>query len=922
MKKIISLSSFSFIILALMIGLISLSNVNAQNSGSLITTVNAGFSFAKDLELGDTDPDVRELQKVLNSDVDTLVASTGIGSQGQESTYFGNLTKLAVIKFQNKYASTVLTPIGMTAGNGYVGLRTRTKLNQLIGVATTLPSAGQPQNQAGSGSSAPATNTNSGQTQMSTCQFVDLLINIGAIAPNLANQARTAVSCSTTSTATGQTPTVDIKINGQNGPISLNSPQNVTISWTSSNVTSCVSQTAKPTSGSDTVYINASGNIGISCTGPYGTVTDSVSINLANSNNGALQVSCYADPDDIDTGDSLIWRAEAEGGTGSYSYSWSGAVTGSSANVSKTYTVAGAKTATVHVSSGSLSATASCSANVGQGNANTASALQVSCSASPTSVNLGEPITWIAAPSGGNGTFTYSWLGAELSGASQTLARTYTTAGAKSAVVMVSSGNLTASNTCSANVNSAGSAWSGFDTTATTTAPVIPLQASCLASPSSVTLNNAVTWIASPTGGSGAYTYSWSGTEALSGNSNYITKNYSFVGNKQASVSITSGSVTVTANCSASVTQDNTSGVSTGNSFASGSNVEQAPAETSISPSDASVAASVMAGSSGTLNSLGSLTGMDPSTILNQLMSGSFNDSSAMSGLSGQNLNSAMSQVSSIRSLISSFRNGGSALVFGGRVVIAGVCDTNPAPVIYPPPTYIRNVTETPYFTIVPDAGGMTVGATSMVGYLLGATQAPGTVVLGNYTPGGMQCTDSTGIPTPGVPFIGYVAGFLGGSAGSGLTGTASGSIGGSSQFSGLGSYGGGYQQQPVSYTGGTTGTWGGANNGTGGSFIMTNGTTCGSPNNYCNTGNNTYVGAVYHSNSTGTGGYIQTSPTNGTNWVAPQSDPNYTNGVANQDTWTTPQSDPNYTNGVYNGSDWFTPEPDPNYTNGVYNGN
>lgn len=96
---------------------------NAQVSASSVFTAN--------LSLGSSGAQVAALQRILNRDSDTRVASAGPGSLGNETTYFGLLTQAAVVRFQEKYAREILTPAALTRGNGYVGSYTRAKLNAL-----------------------------------------------------------------------------------------------------------------------------------------------------------------------------------------------------------------------------------------------------------------------------------------------------------------------------------------------------------------------------------------------------------------------------------------------------------------------------------------------------------------------------------------------------------------------------------------------------------------------------------------------------------------------------------------------------------------------------------------------------------------------------------------------------------------------
>ena len=89
------------------------------------------YAWTNNLKVGSRGEDVMSLQKFLNSYPDTSIADTGPGSAGNETYLFGGLTKKAVIKLQEKYASDILVPNGLTKGTGIVGAATRAKLNEL-----------------------------------------------------------------------------------------------------------------------------------------------------------------------------------------------------------------------------------------------------------------------------------------------------------------------------------------------------------------------------------------------------------------------------------------------------------------------------------------------------------------------------------------------------------------------------------------------------------------------------------------------------------------------------------------------------------------------------------------------------------------------------------------------------------------------
>lgn len=91
------------------------------------------YTWTRDLSVGSTGNDVLALQRFLNRDSATRVASSGAGSPGMETTYYGPATADAVSRFQVKYRSEILSPVGLSSPTGNFASRSRSKANALCG---------------------------------------------------------------------------------------------------------------------------------------------------------------------------------------------------------------------------------------------------------------------------------------------------------------------------------------------------------------------------------------------------------------------------------------------------------------------------------------------------------------------------------------------------------------------------------------------------------------------------------------------------------------------------------------------------------------------------------------------------------------------------------------------------------------------
>ena len=248
----------------------------------------------------------------------------------------------------------------------------------------------------------------------------------------------------------------------------------------------------------------------------------------------AIVGTITATPNTLNIGETTTFSVTGvSGGTGSYTYAWSGtdSLSGTAASITKSYTTVGTKTGTCTITSGTQTLVLNTSVTVA------VPAIVGTITATPTTGNIGDSITYaVTGVSGGTGTYTYSWSGTDtLSGTSASVSKSYTTTGTKTATCTITSGSQTLVLNTSSTIG-----------VLTTTGNIVVTPST------SVMLGNPVTFTMNAAGGTGSFTYSWSGSESISGTTNEVTKTFSSIGVKNVTCAVTSGGVTT--NFTATVT--------------------------------------------------------------------------------------------------------------------------------------------------------------------------------------------------------------------------------------------------------------------------------------------------------------------------------------------------------------------------------
>lgn len=327
------------------------------------------------------------------------------------------------------------------------------------------------------------------------------------------------------------TPTATVSAS----PTSITSGQSSTITWSSTNATSCTGtnfSTGNQASGSATVSPTTSTTYSVTCSGTGGTATQSTTVTVS----AGQTYNTTTQAGRVCSGGTVV-------GTTAYtSNSCVSYCAGLSASCCTTRT----RISDTDGASYTCTAYQGTQATVAQNNTNSCSGgaepICTSTSWTATLINYGPAVTasLVTNPTSisAGQSAVVTWSSANATSCTGT---GFSTGNATSGSVTVSPSNTT---TYSLSCTGAGGT-----ATDSKTLTVNVFTVTCSPSPNPVTVNQSVSWTSAATGGTGSYTYVWSGTDSLTSTGSSVNKTYTTLGEKLATLAVTSGGSTITTAC-------------------------------------------------------------------------------------------------------------------------------------------------------------------------------------------------------------------------------------------------------------------------------------------------------------------------------------------------------------------------------------
>lgn len=201
--------------------------------------------------------------------------------------------------------------------------------------------------------------------------------------------------------------------------------------------------------------------------------------------------------------------------------------------------------------------------------------LDASCYPLYSSTSVGNLVNWKSNVSGGNQNYYITWNGVDgLNGNGNSISKSYDYSGTKTASITVISGNQTITRNCSSveiygnnnyystptyNNYSYNNGYPYNNGYYNNYYPYnynsnynnyYPLVVSCSANTTFAPVGSSVIWQSSVSGGNGQYSYNWAGTDIQRATDSSMNVYYNSIGQKNASVTVSSGGQTITQICS------------------------------------------------------------------------------------------------------------------------------------------------------------------------------------------------------------------------------------------------------------------------------------------------------------------------------------------------------------------------------------